>query len=329
MASGIATIIFLIIGSVYGITLFKVMIPLLTKFKLGQSIRSEGPKSHYTKSGTPTMGGLGIIFVTIFLYTTLILFNYHHLDLNIHQILLLLIPLISFAAIGFIDDYLIIVKKNNIGLKPSYKFIIQLLVSAIAYYLTIQIRNTSSINFFGETLDLKFFYGIFIIIAFTGFSNATNLTDGIDGLLGGSSAIIIIGIILLANLKGNDEVVMFGISLLVGIIAFLAFNLPKAQIFMGDTGSLAIGASLFSMLLCLDMDILIFIFGLVYVLETLSVMLQVWFFKRTKGDRLFKMTPIHHHLELCGLKDFQIDVIFWIVTALFTIWACIIGVTVF
>ena len=176
---------------------------------------------------------------------------------------------------------------------------------------------------------MQFFYGIFIIIAFTGFSNATNLTDGIDGLLGGSSAIIIIGIILLANLKGNDEVVMFGISLLVGIIAFLAFNLPKAQIFMGDTGSLAIGASLFSMLLCLDMDILIFIFGLVYVLETLSVMLQVWFFKRTKGDRLFKMTPIHHHLELCGLKDFQIDVIFWIVTALFTIWACIIGVTVF
>ena len=314
MDSILASIVIIIIGVLYGIVLFKVLIPLLTRFKFGQSIRSEGPQSHLNKKGTPTMGGLVIILITIFLNVTLIL---------------LIIPFVSFGVIGFIDDYLIIVKKTNDGLKPHIKFLLQLLISAVCYYLTIQTRGTNEINFFGERIDLKFFYGIFIILSFTGFTNATNLTDGLDGLLGGTSAIITTGITVLAFINKNYYVMYFGLSLLTGIFAFLIFNLPKARIFMGDTGSLAIGAALFSMLLCLNMDVLIFIFGIIYLIETISVMLQVWFFKKTSGERLFKMSPFHHHLELSGLKDFQIDVIFWIITLICTIFACILGVRVF
>lgn len=329
MDSILASIVIVIIGVLYGIVLFKVLIPLLTRFKFGQSIRSEGPQSHLGKKGTPTMGGLVIILITIFLNITLILFNYNDTNMNFHQIILLIIPFVSFGIIGFIDDYLIIVKKNNDGLKPHIKFLLQLLISAICYYLTIQTRGTNEINFFGESIDLRFFYGIFIIISFTGFTNATNLTDGLDGLLGGTSAIITTGITVLAFINKNYHVMYFGMSLLTGILAFLIFNLPRARIFMGDTGSLAIGAALFSMLLCLNMDVLIFVFGIIYLVETISVMLQVWFFKKTSGERLFKMSPFHHHLELSGLKDFQIDIIFWIITLICTIFACILGVRVF
>lgn len=329
MDSILASIVIIIIGVLYGIVLFKVLIPLLTRFKFGQSIRSEGPQSHLNKKGTPTMGGLVIILITIFLNVTLILFNYKDTNMNVYQIILLIIPFVSFGVIGFIDDYLIIVKKTNDGLKPHIKFLLQLLISAVCYYLTIQTRGTNEINFFGERIDLKFFYGIFIILSFTGFTNATNLTDGLDGLLGGTSAIITTGITVLAFINKNYYVMYFGLSLLTGIFAFLIFNLPKARIFMGDTGSLAIGAALFSMLLCLNMDVLIFIFGIIYLIETISVMLQVWFFKKTSGERLFKMSPFHHHLELSGLKDFQIDVIFWIITLICTIFACILGVRLF
>ncbi len=319
----------IIVGSLYGVVLFRVLIPFLKRFKYGQAIRLEGPKSHFSKKGTPTMGGIVIIIVTIFLFLTLILFNFHTAIIDIRDILILIVPFLAFGLIGFIDDYLIIIKKSNEGLKPHVKFMAQLVVSALCYFLVLDKRGTNEINFFGSTLDLKYFYGIFIIIAFTGFTNATNLTDGIDGLLGGSSIIVFVGILMLSIIKKNTTVTYFAIGLLAGLITFLCFNLPKAMIFMGDVGSLAIGSALFSMLLCLNLDVLIFIFGFIYLLETLSVMLQVWFYKKTKGKRLFKMSPLHHHLELSGLKDMQIDVIFWLLTGLVTIIACILGVKVF
>lgn len=319
----------IIIGVLYGIVLFEVMIPLFRRFKYGQSIRLEGPRSHQNKKGTPTMGGVAIIMITIVIFSTLVLFNYKENHLNFMKIFLIMVPFLAFGIIGFIDDYLIIYRKNNDGLSPSIKFFFQIIVSVICYYLLLSTKKSNFLNFFGSEIDLKFFYGIFIVITFAGITNATNLTDGIDGLLGGSSLIIITGITILAGLFHQYETVYFGISLIIALLAFLIFNLPKASIFMGDVGSLAIGAALFAMLLNLNMEILVFIFGIVYVMETLSVILQVWFFKKTKGNRLFKMTPIHHHLELMGLKDVQIDLLFWFITFIFTIFACALGVRVF
>lgn len=327
MNSVYSLIVIGLIGLLNIIVLFKVLIPFFKRLKFGQSIREEGPRSHEIKKGTPTMGGIIIIIGTIFLSLTLFLFNYK--NENFFEMLLIYIPFITFGIIGFIDDYLIITKKNNEGLKPKIKFLLQLVVSIISYYLIIHIRNNNYINFFGNNLDIGFLYGIFIVLCFTGFSNATNLTDGLDGLLGGSSLIVFFVIFLLAMKKENDVVMIFSFSYIISIIAFLIFNLPKASIFMGDTGSLAIGAALFSLLMMLDMDILIFIFGIIYLIETLTVMLQVWFFKRSKGDRLFRMTPYHHHLEILGFSDIEIDIMFWFVAMVTSILGYILGVYVF
>lgn len=328
MDSIFSILVIILIGFLNAILLFEVLIPFFKRIKFGQSIREEGPRGHSIKSGTPTMGGIVIIIITLFLSLILMLFNNKD-EINISKILLIFIPFIGFGLIGFIDDYLIVVKKNNEGLKPSLKFIMQLIVSLVVYYLILSVRKSNMINFFGFNVDIKFLYGVFIVVAFTGFSNATNLTDGLDGLLGGSSLIVTLGIMLLAIHQQNKIVVYFSVSLFISILSFLCFNLPKAKIFMGDTGSLAIGAALFSMLIMLNRDLLIFIYGFVYLLETISVMLQVWFFKKTKGNRLFKMTPLHHHLELSGLNEIKIDIIFWIFTLIISVFAYFLGVFVF
>ena len=319
----------LILGTIFGIELFNLFIPILRRFKYGQSIRSEGPRTHLKKTGTPTIGGLPILIITIFLWLMLLILYSKPQNCHFLEVLLIFISLIGFAVIGFIDDYLIIVKKNNIGLKPHYKFLLQLLLSGICYYLIIAIRGNSDINFFGYDLDLKFIYGIVLLLCYSGFSNATNLTDGLDGLLGGSYLTVLTGIIVLAIYKNNINVLLFSISLFVGLVSFLIFNLPVAKIFMGDTGSLSLGSVLVTLLVLLDMEILIFVFGFIFFFETLSVMIQVWFFKKTKGERIFKMTPFHHHLELSGLNNIKIDIIFWIISFIFTIIGTIMGVLLF
>lgn len=329
MNSIFATIVIILVGILYGVVFFDVMIPLLRRFKYGQSIRLEGPRSHFNKAGTPTMGGLVILMIAIILSITLIIFNEKNKSNLLFEIFVILIPMIGFGLIGFIDDYLIIVKKNNEGLKPIVKFLLQLLISALCYYLILMIRGNNFLNFFGTKIDIKFLYGIFIIIAYTGFTNGSNLTDGIDGLLGGSSVLIFVGIAYLAFVKNNLTVFYVAVSMIIAIIAFLIFNLPKAKIFMGDTGSLVIGAVIFSLLLLLDMDVLIFFYGFTFFLEAISVILQVWFFKKTKGERLFKMSPFHHHLELGGLKDYKVDIIIWTVTFISVLLGTILGVMVF
>lgn len=329
MNSIFSTIVIILIGILYGIVFFDVMIPLLQRFKYGQAIRKEGPRSHLTKSGTPTMGGIVMIIITIMLSVTLIIFNLKKEFNILFKLLVVIIPIIGFGLIGFLDDYLIILKKNNEGLSPSIKFLLQLMISAISYYLILKIRGNNLLNFFGVNIDLKFLYGIFIIISYTGFTNGANLTDGIDGLLGGTSLIALVGISYIAFVKKDMFVFYFAISLIIAIISFLIFNLPKAKIFMGDTGSLMIGAVIFALLLLLNMDILIFFFGFTFLIESISVILQVWFFKKTKGNRLFKMSPIHHHLELIGLKDYKVDIIIWTLTFVFVLFGTILGVLVF
>lgn len=318
-------VIYLILLSI-NFLLFIFLIPVLRKLKFGQSIRKEGPKEHYKKSGTPTMGGIGIVLGLILNFIVLIGINKlgNNLDINsitLKEILILILPLFLYGVIGFIDDFLIVIKQNNNGLSPKLKFLFQLFIGTIVYWLYLDLGFENIINFFGLDINLSFFYGVLVVFMFVGSSNAANLTDGLDGLLGGVSLICYVFLAIFSLYLKKYLVFLYCISMVIVLISYLFFNLPKATIFMGDVGSLAIGASLVSVCIVLKIEVLLLVIGFVYIVETLSVILQVWFFKKTKGNRLFKMTPLHHHFELVGFNEWEINFIFWIMEII----VCIIG----
>lgn len=298
------------------------------RIKQGQSIRSVGPKTHLVKTGTPTMGGLLIIFNTILIYLIFSLLFKDYIRFSFLQSILIFIPFVGFGLIGFIDDYLSIKKGKNEGLTPKYKFILELLVSAVFYFIFLTITLKNEINFFGVTVDISFFYGVFLMLLFSGFTNATNFTDGIDGLFGLNSIITFGCIGVYSFYSENYLVLLVSLIMIFVLISFLCFNLPKASLFMGDTGSLAVGALIVSLLVVLDSEYLIIFFGFIYFVELFSVMLQVWYFKKTKGNRIFKMTPIHHHFELCGLSEYQIDILFCIINLVVSILGLGIGIKI-
>lgn len=318
-------VIYLILLSI-NFLLFIFLIPVLRKLKFGQSIRKEGPKEHYKKSGTPTMGGIGIVLGLILNFIVLIGINKlsNNLDINsitLKEILILILPLFLYGVIGFIDDFLIVIKQNNNGLSPKLKFLFQLFIGTIVYWLYLDLGFENIINFFGLDINISFFYGVLVVFMFVGSSNAANLTDGLDGLLGGVSLICYVFLAIFSLYLKKYLVFLYCISMVIVLISYLFFNLPKATIFMGDVGSLAIGASLVSVCIVLKIEVLLLVIGFVYIVETLSVILQVWFFKKTKGNRLFKMTPLHHHFELVGFNEWEINFIFWIMEII----VCIIG----
>ena len=318
-------VIYLILLSI-NFLLFIFLIPVLRKLKFGQSIRKEGPKEHYKKSGTPTMGGIGIVLGLTLNFIVLIGINKlgNNLDINsitLKEILILILPLFLYGVIGFIDDFLIVIKQNNNGLSPKLKFLFQLFIGTIVYWLYLDLGFENIINFFGLDINLSFFYGVLVVFMFVGSSNAANLTDGLDGLLGGVSLICYVFLAIFSLYLKKYLVFLYCISMVIVLISYLFFNLPKATIFMGDVGSLAIGASLVSVCIVLKIEVLLLVIGFVYIVETLSVILQVWFFKKTKGNRLFKMTPLHHHFELVGFNEWEINFIFWIMEII----VCIIG----
>ncbi len=318
-------VIYLILLSI-NFLLFIFLIPVLRKLKFGQSIRKEGPKEHYKKSGTPTMGGIGIVLGLILNFIVLIGINKlgNNLDINsitLKEILILILPLFLYGVIGFIDDFLIVIKQNNNGLSPKLKFLFQLFIGTIVYWLYLDLGFENIINFFGIDINISFFYGVLVVFMFVGSSNAANLTDGLDGLLGGVSLICYVFLAIFSLYLKKYLVFLYCISMVIALISYLFFNLPKATIFMGDVGSLAIGASLVSVCMVLKIEVLLLVIGFVYIVETLSVILQVWFFKKTKGNRLFKMTPLHHHFELVGFNEWEINFIFWIMEII----VCIIG----
>lgn len=318
-------VIYLILLSI-NFLLFIFLIPVLRKLKFGQSIRKEGPKEHYKKSGTPTMGGIGIVLGLILNFIVLIGINKlgNNLDINsitLKEILILILPLFLYGVIGFIDDFLIVIKQNNNGLSPKLKFLFQLFIGTIVYWLYLDLGFENIINFFGLDINISFFYGVLVVFMFVGSSNAANLTDGLDGLLGGVSLICYVFLAIFCLYLKKYLVFLYCVSMVIVLISYLFFNLPKATIFMGDVGSLAIGASLVSVCIVLKIEVLLLVIGFVYIVETLSVILQVWFFKKTKGNRLFKMTPLHHHFELVGFNEWEINFIFWIMEII----VCIIG----
>ena len=281
------------------------MLPRLIKYlhylKFGQAIREEGPQSHMHKKGTPTMGGISFIVATVLALIIAMFID----SSNIKYYILFIYTTISFSIIGYIDDMLIVVKKKNDGLAPRKKLLLQILFSIIFYVLVKFIYediNYIYIPGLEYQLNISYLYMIFVVFWQTGFSNAVNLTDGLDGLATSVTIIITSTFALLAYKENNFPIFVFCLVLVGALIGFLLFNKNPAKIFMGDTGSLALGGILAAISIILHKEIAFIFIGLVYILETLSVIIQVAYFKKT-GKRIFKMSPLHHHFELSGYGE--------------------------
>ena len=316
----------LIISFVVTIIISLIVIPILKKIKVGQIEREDGPQSHLKKQGTPTMGGI-IFMISIIICVTgcyIYLYMTNHLELA-QNILPMLCLTIGFGAIGFIDDFKKLVLQNTKGLKPSYKMLGLLLIS-VAYTLFIikfcKIGIETYIPFLKMYVDLPIFLYIpFAIIVILATTNAVNLTDGIDGLSSSVCAIIITCLTVIAMIFGKTEVVMFGSITVGAILGFLMFNLHPAKVFMGDTGSLFLGGVISSIALYLKMPLILIIIAIIPILETLSVIIQVMYFKKT-GNRIFKMAPLHHHFELSGWSENKVVRVFSVITLL----VCVVGI---
>ncbi|MBQ2685566.1 MAG: phospho-N-acetylmuramoyl-pentapeptide-transferase [Erysipelotrichaceae bacterium] len=306
-----------------GITLasYPVAIPILHKLKFGQTVREEGPESHKQKTGTPTMGGLVFIFSSII---TSLLVNFN----GIHSMgyLVVVLAFVGYGIIGFIDDYLIVVRKNNDGLKPSLKFLMQSILAVVFYLIYRNVTNSLVIvPFLNIYLDLGIFYVFVVFVMFTGESNAVNLTDGLDGL---SAGLVVLAILPFIYFCVRIEQFDLGILLcaVVGsLIGYLRYNMHPAQIFMGDTGSLALGGLLAAVAMVTKEEIALILIGGVFVVEVVSVIIQVGYFKITHGKRFFRMAPIHHHFELGGMDEQKVVYLFWTVGAFLSLVGFMIG----
>ena len=304
------------------------MLPRLIKYlhvlKFGQAIREEGPQSHMHKKGTPTMGGISfIVSIVISLIVAMILDSG-----NFQYYILFIYTTISFSIIGYIDDMLIVVKKKNDGLAPRKKLMLQILFSVIFYILVTFIYkdiNYIHIPWLDYNLNISYLYLIFLVFWQTGFSNAVNLTDGLDGLATSVTIITTSTFALLAYKENNFPVLVFCLTIVGALLGFLLFNKNPAKIFMGDTGSLALGGILAAISVILHKEIAFLFIGLVYILETLSVIIQVAYFKKT-GKRIFKMSPLHHHFELSGYGEVKTVYIFVIIAMISSAIGYFIGV---
>ena len=304
------------------------MLPRLIKYlhvlKFGQAIREEGPQSHMHKKGTPTMGGISFIIAIIISLIVAMFLD----SSNIQYYILFIYTTISFSIIGYIDDMLIVVKKKNDGLAPRKKLMLQILFSVIFYILVTFIYkdvNYIHIPVFDYNLNISYFYIIFLVFWQTGFSNAVNLTDGLDGLATSVTIITTSTFALLAYKENNFPVLVFCLTIVGALAGFLLFNRNPAKIFMGDTGSLALGGILAAISVILHKEVAFLFIGLVYILETLSVIIQVAYFKKT-GKRIFKMSPLHHHFELSGYGEVKTVYIFVIIAVISSAIGYFVGV---
>jgi phospho-N-acetylmuramoyl-pentapeptide-transferase len=300
----------------------KIFIPILRKLKFGQVEREEGPESHKVKSGTPTMGGI-IFLLPMFVLGIFYCFK----DI---RILSLILVTLGFAFIGFLDDYIKIVKKNNKGLSPKQKMLGLLLVSgAFVWYAVTFIQGSTSliIPFIGFNspvimpIVIAIPFSIFILLSFT---NAVNLTDGLDGLSGSVTTIVLLFLALVSMLSSEWDYIRIFCALLAGaLLGFLVYNLHPAKVFMGDTGSLALGGAIAAVSIITGTPIFLALAGIIYVAETLSVVIQVYYFKKT-GKRVFLMSPLHHHFEYKGWSENKIVTVFTLVTLISSIVAFIL-----
>lgn len=305
------TILAVIIAFVVSAILCPIVIPFLHKLKFGQQVREDGPQAHLKKQGTPTMGGL-VILSSIIITSLLYLKDYP-------RIIPVLFVTVGFGVIGFLDDYIKIVMKRSEGLNPMQKLIGQIVITGIfAYYIVTsdEIGTGMLIPFMGSYLEMPvwlFVPALFFIVL--GTDNGVNFTDGLDGLC--TSVTILVATFFTIVAIGENS----GISPITGavvgsLLGFLLFNVYPARVFMGDTGSLALGGFVASSAFMMRMPLFIAVVGLIYLVEVLSVIIQVTYFKKTGGKRIFKMAPIHHHFELCGWSETRVVAVFSIITAI-------------
>lgn len=331
--SGIWTLVAAILSFIITALLGKVLIPFLHKIKYGQTILDIGPSWHKNKQGTPTMGGLMFI-IAIFLTVGICVPLCYRMSnvsgtiaaetpLMVTKIFAGLFMAVGFGVIGFFDDYIKVVKKRNLGLTSLQKLILQFLVAA-AYLSTVYISEkiqggtqmtTTTIPFIGA-IDFRVFYWILSAVLIVGVVNAVNFTDGIDGLNSSVTFFVAIFFMIISSLVGAIGLATMAAALGGGCLGFLVWNFNPAKVFMGDTGSLFLGGMVCALAFGLDMPVLLLPMGIVYICEIGSVVLQVVYFKLTHGKRLFKMSPIHHHFEMCGWSEMKICTVFGMVTAL-------------
>lgn len=288
------------------------VMPILKKFKVGQVVRDDGPKEHLKKQGTPTMGGIIMLIVLV----VILAIN----SIKYPTLILAIVSILGFGLVGFIDDYKKLVKKNTKGLSPLKKIFGLVLVTAIFIFMYLKVfKLGTDITLPFITSPITLSVGAFIIfIAFIliGTSNAVNLTDGLDGLASGVVAIIMTFFTIVAVKNSNTEMMILGASSVGTCLGFLLFNFHPAKVFMGDTGSLALGGAVAAIAIMMKMEVYLAIVAFVCIIDTLSVILQVTYFKLTKGKRIFKMAPFHHHLELSGMKETKVVILFWVITAI-------------
>ncbi|ELC8374184.1 phospho-N-acetylmuramoyl-pentapeptide-transferase [Clostridium perfringens] len=301
-----AIVISFIVASILG----PIIIPLLHKLKFGQNIRQEGPKSHLKKAGTPTIGGLIFIFATII---TMFIMVGNPTD----EAMIALYSFVGFGFVGFLDDLLKIIKKKNEGLTSGQKMILLLIVSGfLTWYAYKYIGTSINIPFLNGQINFGLFYIPFVMFYFAGVTNAVNLTDGLDGLATSVTVLVTTFLGIISYNLGHISLAIFCVALAGALLAFLRFNAFPARVFMGDTGSLALGGAVAMVALILKMPLILVLIGIIYVIETLSVILQVASFK-LKGKRIFKMAPIHHHFEQLGWSETKIVSVFSIITVVF------------
>jgi len=312
------------LGFISSAVLGLIMVPVLKNFKIGQRISTYMNFSHRNKEGTPTMGGLIFIISTVLVMAFLLLTDKVYLT---NELKIVLFVFISYAIIGFLDDYLSIKRGKNEGLSATQKLLLQLVVALVFFYLYIKNGGTTSlvVSSLNINIEMKWLYGLFILFILVGSSNAVNLTDGLDGLAAGLSGIAFIAFSLISLTVGYTDMGIFTLVLTGALIGFLIYNGNPAKVFMGDTGSLALGAVMGTVAIITHREITLFIVAFVFVFETLTVILQVFWVKTFK-KRLFLMTPIHHHFEKLGWPEVEIVRLFWVCGFILAMAGIIFGV---
>ena len=305
------------IGFLIVVILGPIFIPMLARFKFGQTVRDEGPQSHLAKNGTPTMGGVMMIVAILITGLTRATIS--------KGLIVGLICIVGFGFVGFLDDFIKIKMKRSLGLKAYQKIILQFALALFVSYYQYSASPSATqlvIPFTNHIINLGIWYIPFMMIFIIGTVNAVNLTDGLDGLASGVTLIVSCFFILFAVSISNSDVAILAAATAGACLGFLGFNSYPAKVFMGDTGSMALGGAVVAFATLTNSPLIIIIVGFIYLAEALSVMIQVTYFKLTNGKRIFKMAPLHHHFEQCGWPETRVVFVFWIVTVVL----CWIGV---
>ncbi len=308
-AAGVAFLIGVVVGPV--------LLPILRRLKAGQSVREYMPKEQLKKAGTPIMGGL-LIWIALLL--TLLIFRAFD-----QFVVTALVTTFGYAFTGFLDDYMKVVLKRPLGLMARYKLLGQVAFAALIYFLVVSGRLSTVIviPYLNWTWDLGWLYLPFVVLELIGMSNAANLTDGMDGLCGGVTLIITLFYTLVALVTEHYGLAVFAAALSGGIAAFLVFNLHPAKMFMGDTGSLGLGAAVAALAILTKTELILVVAAGIYVVQALCVTMQVAYFQLTGGKRIFRMTPIHYHFQLGGWSEWKVVTVFWVMGLVFAALALI------